>query len=92
MNIITSITLVICLGLIVDDTIQILYRRIRLAEPIDELGFGVLTTSMIMTGGFFSFVLSQSQPIQVFGLLCAIVFLLAAISDMTIIPWMLKEK
>ena len=92
MNITTSITLVICLGLIVDDTIQILYRRVRLAEPLEELGFGVLTTSLILIGGFFSFVLSQSRPNQVFGVLCAIVFLIAVISDMTIMPWMLKEK
>ena len=83
MNITTSITLVICLGLIVDDTIQILYRRVRLDEPMEELGFGVLTTTLIMAGGFLSFLLSQSRPIQIFGLLCAIVFLIAAVSDMT---------
>jgi len=90
MNITTSITLVICLGLIVDDTIQILYRRVRLDEPMEELGFGVLTTTLIMAGGFLSFLLSQSRPIQIFGLLCAIVFLLAAVSDMTIMPWLLE--
>lgn len=92
MNITTSITLVICLGLIVDDTIQILYRRVRLGEPMDELGFGVLTSTLIMAGGFLSFLLSQSRPIQIFGLLCAVVFLLAAVSDLTVIPWMLEKK
>jgi hypothetical protein len=92
MNITTSITLVICLGLIVDNAIQILYRRVRLAEPLEEISFGALTTSLILTGGFLSFVLSHSRPNQVFGLLCAIVFLIAVISDMTIMPWILKEK
>jgi predicted RND superfamily exporter protein len=92
MNITTSITLVICLGLIVDDTIQILYRRVRLDEPMEELGFGVLTTTLIMAGGFLSFLISQSRPIQIFGLLCAIVFLIAAVSDMTIISWLLENR
>jgi predicted RND superfamily exporter protein len=92
MNITTSITLVICLGLIVDDTIQIIYRRVRLGEQMDELGFGVLTTTLIMAAGFLSFLLSRSNPIQIFGLLCAVVFLLAAVSDMTIIPWMLEKS
>ena len=92
MNITTSITLVICLGLIVDDTIQILYRRVRLDEPMEELGFGVLTTTLIMAGGFLSFLLSQSRPIQIFGLLCAIVFLVAAVSDMTIISWLVEKR
>ena len=92
MNITTSLTLVICLGLIVDDTIHILYRRINLAEPLEELGFGVLATSLILTGGFLSFVLSQSQPNQIFGLLCAIVFLIAVISDITVMTWLLRDN
>jgi predicted RND superfamily exporter protein len=92
MNITTSITLVICLGLIVDDTIHILYRRVRLGESLEELGFGILTTSLILTGGFFSFILSTSRPNQVFGLLCAMVFLIAVISDMTIMSWLLSDK
>ena len=91
MNITTSLTLVICLGLIVDDTIHILYRRIHLAEPLDELGFGMLTTSLILTGGFLSFVLSQSHPNQIFGLLCAVVFLTAVVSDITIMTWLCKK-
>lgn len=90
MNITTSISLIICLGLIVDDTIHILYRRVRLAEPLKELGFGILTTSIIITGGFLSFIVSQSHPNQVFGIICAIVFIIAAISDMTVLQWLLK--
>jgi uncharacterized protein len=92
MNITTSLSLVLCLGLIVDDTIQILYRRARLAEPMGELGFGILTTSIVVTGGFLSFLLSSSLPTRVFGLICAAVFIIAAISDMTVMPWMFKDK
>jgi uncharacterized protein len=92
MNITTSISLVICLGLIVDDTIQILYRRVRLKEPLAELGFGILTTSILVTGGFLTFLLSNSRPNQIFGLICATVFTIAVISDLTILPWFLRDK
>jgi uncharacterized protein len=91
MNITTSISLVICLGLIVDDTIQILYRRVRLREPLGELGFGILTTSMLVTGGFLTFLISNSRPSQIFGLICATVFIIAAVSDMTLLPWLLRD-
>ncbi len=91
MNITTSISLVLCLGLIVDDTIQILYRRVRLREPMGELGFGVLTTSVLVTGGFLTFLISNSYPNQIFGLICATVFIIAAISDMTVMPWLLRD-
>jgi uncharacterized protein len=92
MNITTSLSLVICLGLIVDDTIQILYRRVRLREPLGELGFGVLTTSILVTSGFLTFLISSSRPNQIFGIICAVVFIIAAISDMTVMPWLLRDK
>lgn len=87
MNITTSITLVICLGLIVDDKIQILYRRTHLDRQLSEPGYSVLTTSILLTGGFFSFILGSSQPNRIFGLLCAMVFLAAAVSDIVIMSW-----
>lgn len=87
-NITTSVTMVVCLGMIVDDTIHILYRRVRLVKPIAELGFGILTSSLILMGGFFTFILSQSRPNQTFGLLCAAIFIIAAVSDLTVIPWL----
>ncbi len=91
LNITTSLTLLVCLGLIVDDTIHILYRRIRLRQPLDELGSGVLTTSILLTLGFATFTLSRLQPIQFFGLLNACVFLVAVVSDLAIISWLLNE-
>jgi uncharacterized protein len=91
MNITTSISLIICLGLIVDDTIHILYRRVRLKEPLEELGFGILTTTIIITLGFISFLLSQSLPNQVFALLCAAVFIISVVSDMTVMTWVMPK-
>lgn len=88
MNMTTSISLVVCLGLVVDDTIHILYRRVRLACPIGELGFGILTTSILLAAGFLAFLLSQITPNQVFGVLCAVVFFFAAVSDLAVISWL----
>ncbi|TFH49189.1 MAG: hypothetical protein E4G92_02285 [Bacteroidia bacterium] len=91
LNITTSITLVVCLGLIVDDTIHILYRSVLLKIPLDELSFGVLNTSIILTVGFSLFLLSQSKQIQLFGILNAIVFMIAVISDLAVLSWLLNK-
>ncbi len=91
MNITTSVTLVVCLGLIVDDTIHILYRRVRLQKPLNELAIGMLKTSFILTVGFCLFLLSQSLQIQLFGILNAVVFLIAIVSDLAIMSWLIKE-
>jgi hypothetical protein len=91
LNITTSVTLVVCLGLIVDDTIHILYRRIRLQKPLNELAIGMLKTSFILTVGFSFFLMSQSLQIQLFGVLNAIVFLIAIVSDLSIMSWLIKE-
>jgi len=91
LNITTSVTLVVCLGLIVDDTIHILYRRVRLQKPLNELAIGMLKTSFILTVGFSFFLMSQSLQIQLFGVLNAIVFLIAIVSDLSIMSWLIKE-
>ena len=92
MNITSSMSLVICLGLVVDDTIQILYRRVRLKETMGELGFGILTTTLLVATGFLTFLMSSSRPNQIFGLICATVFTIAVISDLTVMPWFLRDK
>ena len=91
MNMVTSMALVVCLGLIVDDTIHILYRRVNRSMPIGELGFGVVTTSIILGGGFLAYTLSQWLPTQYFVSLCALAFFTAMVSDLSIIPWLLGK-
>lgn len=91
LNITTSVALVVCLGLVVDDTIHILYRRVRLKLPLNELAIGMLKTSFILAVGFCMFLLSQSLQIQLFGILNAVVFLVAIVSDLAIMSWLIKE-
>ena len=92
MSVAASMTLVVSLGVIVDDTIHILYRRIFLDRPLEELGFGVVTTSLILFAGFFSFILSSSLPNRTFGVLCALAFLVAIVSDLAVMSWLIREK
>jgi uncharacterized protein len=87
-NIGTAVTAVICLGFIVDDTIHILYRKLVLGEELNELGQGLFITSTILAGSFVFFVISNFQPTRFFGILSALVFLVAFISDMMIINWL----
>lgn len=88
-NITTALTAVICLGLIVDDTIHILYRKLVLQEELNELNTGVLATSLLLTGGFLLFTQSNFQPTRTFGILSAAVFLIAVLSDIQILDWLL---
>jgi len=91
LNITTSATLVVCLGIVVDDTIHILYRKVKLGMPLNELALGMLKTSFILTGGFCLFLLSQSTQIQLSGILKAIVFFIAIIGDLSIMSWLIKN-
>jgi len=92
LNILTSITAVVCLGLIVDDTIHVLYRKLRLGQPLNELGFGMITTTLILAGGYLVFVLSSFHPTRTFGYLSAIVFFVTVLCDLTVLPWLIGLK
>ncbi len=85
LNIMTSITAIVCLGLIVDDTIHSFYRRVVMGEQLKELSFGMLTTTIILTMGFGIFAISSLQPIVIFGGIAAIVFVITLISDFTLL-------
>ena len=49
LNIITSLTAVICLGLLDDDTVHILYRKLWLKEDMEELSFSILSSAIILS-------------------------------------------
>ncbi len=89
-NTLTAITGVVCVGLIVDDTIHVLYRKLRLSISLQELAFGMLNTSLILFGAFLVYILSSFRPTKVFGYTSAIVFLVTVISDLTVLPWLIK--
>jgi uncharacterized protein len=85
-NILTAITAVVCLGMLGDDTIHILYRKVALRSPLDEVSFSILSTSAILVLGFAIFGLSSFRPVQTFGIISAIVFLFGVASDLTLMP------
>jgi predicted RND superfamily exporter protein len=97
LNLLTALTSIICIGLVVDDTIHVLYRRLILKSELEEVSFGILTTSIILFGGFMMFAISNFIPSQTFGITCAVIFLVTVISDLTLLPYLLdfvskKEK
>ena len=85
-NILTAMTAVVCLGLLDDDTIHILYRRIALRRPLEEVSFSILSTTVILVAGFAMFSVSSFRPIQIFGTISALVFLFGVVSDLTLMP------
>jgi uncharacterized protein len=89
LNILTSIISVVCIGLIVDDTIHLVYRQVYLKHGLLDLGFSITLTTTILVTGFSFFAWSNFTPTQVFGLLCALVFAVTLISDLTILPYFL---
>lgn len=93
-NILTAITAVVCLGIIVDDTIHSFYRRIVKKQELKELSFGMLTTTLILTIGFGVFMISDVRPVRIFGGVAAAVFIVTLISDFTLLLYLndLYEK
>ena len=87
LNILTSWICVICLGLMVDDTIHILYRKVQLKSSVGKLSEGMITSSLILFGGFAIHGLSSFEPTRNFGLTCSIIFMLTLVSDLVLIPW-----
>lgn len=91
LNMLTAITTVVCIGLIVDDTIHILYRKLILKTELHEVSFGIITTTIILFGGFMTFAFSSFVPSQIFGVISAVVFLLTVISDLTLLPFLMEK-
>jgi len=89
LNIITAITGVICLGLLDDDTVHILYRKLWLKEPMEELSFSILSSAILLIGGFSFFLVSSFEPIRVLGWVSALIFFIGVISEMTLMQWIL---
>lgn len=84
-NIVTALTAVVCLGIIVDDTIHVLYQKVVLKSDLSELRYGILTTSILLFLGFSTFVLSSFAPSQIFGFICALVFIFTVLTDLTLL-------
>ena len=90
-NILTAITAVICLGLLDDDTVHIIYRKIWLKEPMGELSFSILSSAVLLNIGFLLFMFSSFEPIRVLGWVSAIIFTVGVVCEMTLMQWVLER-
>ena len=89
-NMVSAISAVICLGLLDDDTVHILYRRIRLKEDMEELSFSVLSSGLILSICFGFFIFTSFEPIRTFGWISAMVFTIGVISELTLMQWVIN--
>ena len=89
LNIITSLTAVICLGLLDDDTVHILYRKLLLKEEMEELSFSILSSGIILSFCFSLFLISSFKPIQMFGWISALIFIIGVICEFTLMQWII---
>ncbi len=97
-NIIASVAGAICLGLIVDDTIHFLtkYRHARVTLglsgdravrfTLEHVGGALVTTTIILAGGFLVLTASQFQMNSYFGALVVLVAVCALFADLLVLP------
>jgi predicted RND superfamily exporter protein len=90
LNLITAMSSIICIGIIVDDTIHVVYRW-KNNKNLDKLSYGMVTTSVILSLGFGMFAFSEFIPSRILGVTCGFTFVLALISDVAILPWLLNK-
>lgn len=107
MKISTSIIFSIAFGIATDDTIHLLARLkleldkgksflYALKRTYISTGKAVVVTSLILSGGFLTLVLSDFQSTFYFGVLVSVILFLAVIVDLLLLPllllWMMKRK
>jgi predicted RND superfamily exporter protein len=90
-SVLSSAVLVICLGLVVDDTLHALFRLVRTGGSLDELPYSIAVTSLVLSVGFGAFVMSSFTPVRVLGTVLAAVLATALLADLTIIPWLYRR-
>lgn len=99
----TAMIAAIMLGIAVDDTIHFLYSythyrkgNFSINNSIDEslrhTGKALLSTSITLSTGFVVISFSTVKSLHYFGLLCAVAVIFALLSDMLLLPALLKKK
>ncbi len=102
LNSATAIIAAVAIGIAVDDTIHFIceYRDQRhrnhsvneaVRQAIITKGSPIITTSLIMTGGFGVLLFASFVPTIQFGFLSALIMLFAVISDLLILPGLLLK-
>jgi len=81
------------LGIVVDDTIHILYWHKRTKDTniaVKEAGPAILSTTVILILGFSVLLLSEAPPIVNFGLLSITALSTALLGDLLLLPYFMR--
>ena len=96
----TTMIASVALGLMVDDTIHLLYRYRRerqaghattqaLQVTVRETGRALIFTTLILTLGFWAGILGSFKPTVFFSLLTGLAMVLALLADLLLVPGLL---
>ena len=96
----TSMVIVVCLGIAVDDTIHFIanykyYREqgLEISDSIEKTfsitGKALVVTTILLVAGFGSFAFAEFVPNRTFGILCAQILVFALAIDLTLLPALL---
>jgi predicted RND superfamily exporter protein len=99
LRIISVVTYSLCLGIAVDDTIHFLVRFQRengngsaaqaVRQAMRTAGHGIVTSTVILVGGFSVMLLSRMPSIRWLALLCDVAMLAAIVAVLVILPALL---
>ena len=89
----------VAMGISVDDTIHYIHRYLLENKKTDQaiaatngsVGFALMYTTTVIVIGFIALVFSDFIPSVIFGWLTGLAMLIALISDMTLLPVLLKR-
>jgi len=102
LNVGTSMIAAIAVGIAVDDTVHYMTRSSRELDrqhdpvlathtTLQSEGRAILATSLALAGGFSVLLASTFVPIAQFGVLSAVVMLVAVVADLTITPVLMNS-
>ena len=102
LNSATAVIAAVAIGIAVDDTIHFLHSYLEhkqlemdtanaLKHAIVQKGIPLITTSLIMAGGFCILLTSSFVPTIQFGLLVSLIMVFAILSDLLILPCLLLK-
>lgn len=91
------LTFSLCFGLSVDDTVHFLMRfcqerkrndgpRAAILRTFQAVGGVMITTSLVLVGGFLAMLISQMPAVRTFAGLCCITLLAAIAGDLIMLP------
>lgn len=91
LNMLTALTLVVCVGLLDDDTIHVLYQKYVLRAPVAQMNPIIIHAAILLALGFGCFVFSNFKPTRIFGGVSALVFVIGLLGELTLFQWILNQ-